>query len=500
MVVDECSATQSRAIVDKLAPRDPVVRHAWLFAVPWVDYSADELDEADLDFDERAQRIHELRTDAMAEIWSARGRDGVLTLLADCDAWTVGRYAASCAVEQGEAADVLRAGLLIKALSGADLDNFMRGFLAELDEDARPALVASLARTGTVDEAARLIACAPFRDQTWRLLDGQDPRVRERYWQTVIPTMERFTESETTEMLDRLLAVRRPRPAFCAVEFDWGKVETSRLKRLLNAVVEDDTEPAGHFRIEPRHLSAALDALDGRPGVTVDEMAQLEFACIDALLRHPGRRGHGIPNLERKIAESPVLFVQALALIFKRDDGGEDPPEQHLDDSERRANVASAAYRLLDQVSRLPGTDAEGGVDLGALRQWIAEARRLCRERGRGKIGDQRIGQLLSKAPPEGDDFWPCRSVCELVESIASDDIARGFAIGVYNARGVHWRSLDEGGKQERELATRYRAWAQRLAFEYPYVARILERIAEDYDRDAERQDTDVRVRNRLEH
>lgn len=493
---------RAREIVDKLAPRDPVVRHAWLFAGSWVEYSADELDEVDLDFDERARRIHELRTDAMTEIWSARGRDGVLALLADCDAWTVGRYAASCAVDQGEAADVLRAGLSIETSSGTDPDNFMRGFLAELDEDARSVLIASLAQTGAVDEVARLIACAPFRDRTWRLLDGRDPQVRERYWRTVIPTTERFTESETTEMLDRLLAVGRPPEAFCAVRFAWNQVETSRLHRLLKALVEDDTEPANHVRIESWHLSAALDALDGRPGVTVDEMAQLEFACIDALvsLRRTRHRGHGIPNLERTIAESPVLFVQALALAFKRDDDGVDPPEWRVDDSESGRRRSNAAYQLLRGIKRIPGANDEGRVDSRALDQWVVEARRWCREHGRVGVGDRQIGELLSRAPSEQDGSWPCRPVCEVLESIASEDIASGFAIGVYNARGVHSRSLDEGGKQERELAARYRAWAQRLAFEYPYVARIVERIAEDYDRDAERQDIDVRVRNRLEH
>ncbi len=86
------------------------------------------------------------------------------------------------------------------------------------------------------------------------------------------------------------------------------------------------------------------------------------------------------------------------------------------------------------------------------------------------------------------------------MESIASEDIARGFEIGIYNARGAVSRNLEEGGEQERELSARYRAWAQRLAFAYPYVASILERIARLYDRDAEREDTEVRVMKRLEH
>ena len=490
-----------REIVNALAPGDPVVRHRWLFARSWVDFSADDLDDADLDFDEREQRIHELRTNAMAEIWSARGRDGIFALLADCDARTVGRYAASRAVEQQAVADVFRASLSAPAASGVELDHFMGGFLAELDDDTRTALIATVTQSAAVGEAARIMACAPFRDRTWRLLDGQDGRVRERYWRTVAPTTERFTESETTEMLDGLLAAGRPRPAFHAVRFDWSRVETSRLQRLVNAVVDDDTEPADEFRIDAWRLSEALDSLDGRPGITADEMAQLEFACIDALasLGPAGGRSHGIPNLERKIAESPALFVQAVALVFKRDDGAEDPSERHVEEQMPRVNAGRAAYHLLEQLARIPGTDDEGGIDAHRSKRWIAEARPLCREHGRARVGDERIGQLFSKAPPEEDGSWPCRPVCEVLESIASEDIARGFVIGVYNARGVHSRSLDEGGKQERELSAKYRDWGQRLAFDYPYVARILERIAESYERDAEREDSEVRVMKRLE-
>ena len=139
-------------------------------------------------------------------------------------------------------------------------------------------------------------------------------------------------------------------------------------------------------------------------------------------------------------------------------------------------------------------------MDAEGLSQWVTEVRRLCSEHGRAGVGDRRIGELLSRAPSEEDGSWPCRPVCEVLESIASGDIARGFEVGVFKARGVVSRSLEEGGKQERELSTKYRAWAQRLAFDYPYVAGILESIAQGYDRDAERQDSEVRVMNRLEH
>ena len=52
-----------------------------------------------------------------------------------------------------------------------------------------------------------------------------------------------------------------------------------------------------------------------------------------------------------------------------------------------------------------------------------------------------------------------------------------------------------EGGGQERDLAAKYLAWAQARRFEYPFVGKIIDAIAEGCERDAALMDTDVRVR-----
>ena len=76
-------------------------------------------------------------------------------------------------------------------------------------------------------------------------------------------------------VLRRLLEAQRPRAAFHAVHLDWSRVETSRLKRLLLAVATVDAEPADWYRLDAYRLSEALDSLQGRTGVSLDEMAQL---------------------------------------------------------------------------------------------------------------------------------------------------------------------------------------------------------------------------------
>jgi len=489
----EATTDRAREAYAKLQSRDPVIRHAWLFANQWVEESADEIEGEDFELSKRGERIHKLRAAALREIWEEQGFEGVVACLSRSGAsHTVGQYAALCVTGTEASADLLRRCLSIAGDLARKADGCIHGFLVSVDDTVRRSIISTVASGTDAEQAVRLFRCAPFADETWCLLDQYGQEIRDRYWREAVPYWNRHSEAELIELIDRLLEAKRPRAAFHAVDMEWPRIETSRLKRLLLAVATSDAEPVGDFKLNAHDISAALTSLDGRSGVSPDEMAQLEFLFIQAL----DHSEHGIPNLERQIGQSPAIFVQAVALAYKRNDDGQDPPEWRIDDPERRTIVALAAHRLLDQIKRIPGTDQDGKVNAEALLAWLTEARRLCAQHARAEIGDQIIGQLLSRAPAQENGVWPCLPVCEVMERIASQEMAKGFGVGVYNARGVQWRG--EGGSQERELAATYRGWAQQLAFDYPYVGSVLESIATSYEREGEWHDSEAKVRRRL--
>ncbi len=492
-------ATKDRARIayKKLQPHDPVVRHTWLFAQHWVEPSSDEIEDENFDYTKHNEKIRTLRTRAMKEIWMECGFEGVKALLSRSDpSATIGDSLGLNITTMNAQRDFLRQCLSITGDLERKVDGCIQGFLMSVDDGALGTLLSAVCEDMDTNEIVRLFRCTPFKQNTWRLLDQYGQEIRDRYWQEVVPQWNHHSEEELIEIIDRLLGVQRPRAAFHAVHLDWPQVETSQLKRLLIAVATVDAEPADWYRPEAYCLSEALDSLDSRTGVSPDEMVQLEFMFITALEDSE----HGIPNLERQIAESPALFVQVLAHAFKRNDDGQDPPEWRIENPKRRDDLAIAAYSLLDQIERIPGTESEGTVNAEKLLDWIEEARRLCAEHGRAEVGDRKIGEFLSKAPAEEEGGWPCLPVCEVMERIASQQIGDGFEIGVLNGRGVYSRGIDEGGEQERDLAAKYRGWAQQRAFDYPYVSSVLTRIAADYDREAKRVDTKVEIRKRLEH
>lgn len=489
----EVICDHAREAYDSLRPNDPVIRHGWLFADHWVQESADEIEEEDFDYQKREERIDRLRREAMTEIWTERSFEGVKELLINSGAeGTVGRYVTSCITSVDPRVNFIRHCLSLDGDLQSKAEWCLQGFLLAIGNDSRDEVLLAVAGELPAKDLKRLFVCAPFQASTWRLLDDFGEDIRAGYWKDVFPSWGRHTPAELTELIDSLLEARRPRAAFHAAHMNFKDIETSRLKRLLRDIATVNAEPAGHLKLDSHYISKALDSLEGRAGVTRDEMAQFEFLFIEAL----GNSKHGIPNLEKQIAQAPALFVQALALGYKRSDEGEDPPEWRIENPEQRAAVATAAHRLLNQMKKIPGTDENGQIKATALAEWLAEVRRLCREYGRADIGDHFIGQLLANAPEGDNGIWPCEEVCEAMEEIASPEIGRGFCIGIRNSRGAHWRG--EGGAQERELAAKYRARAERLHFDYPYVGGVIDEIAASYEEEAGWHDSEAKVNQRL--
>ena len=488
---DGSAVGRARITYRRLEPKTPTVRHAWLFADWWVEEGADEIASGGIDTEARFRRIDGLRRKATEEIWASGGIEGVLGMIEKgSDPKTLGHYTRPSAANL---ANTLRV-CLASELDRSKVDTFMREIVAECANPTKSDLLLNFSKQVDSEQSVRLWSCAPFNEGTWRMLDRLPDEVRVGYWRVVSPSGWLPPEMEYSDAVEELLAVGRPQVAFSLVSYRLESVEAGLLVRLMRAIATatGDAEP-NVPPMESWYISAALETLGARPGVTVQEMASLEFAFIHAL-RHSK---HGIPNLERLVSQSPAFFVQILAHCFQRKDGERDPSEWQIMDEAHHRSVAGRAFQLLHQIASVPGTKDDGSVDCNVLQSWLIEVRRLCAEIGRASIGDRQIGQLLARAPEDDDGVWPCRAVCAAMETVATADVESGIFIGKRNMRGVFWRT-GEGGEMEQELAAKYRHWAQRRRVDYPFAGRVLNLIAKSYDADAQREDIEGHLAKRL--
>ena len=494
--VDEITKERGAMTYEKMRPRDLVIRRAWLFDKEWVNLPMEGIQDENFDYSKRDERVKKLRAAAMQEIWKEYGFEGVTRLLSHGDgSYVVGCFLEPCIKEARAQRELLQQCLSLTGDLEGKVNGFLQGFLLSCTDEACVSLLSALEDSMDTDKIVRLFCCAPFRQNTWRLLDQYEGKVQDKYWREVLPPYwGDYTENELTEIVDRLLEAKRPRAAFYSARWHWEQVETVWLKRILFAVATVDAEPVDHYRVNSYDISKALTSLNARTGITSNEMAQLEFLFFSAL----EHTKYGIPNLDKTMAESPELFVQVLSLAYTRNDDSQDPPDWPIRELEHRNELVCDAFRLLDRIRYIPGTAPDGKVNAEALHRWLTEVRRLCVEHGRVENGDRQIGQLLSRSPAEENGSWPSLPVCNAMERIASRHIGVGLQIGVYNGRGIVSRAMGEGGDQERELAAKYRDWARLRAFEYPYVSSILESIAAGYDCHGKREDNKTEVRKRL--
>jgi addiction module HigA family antidote len=489
----------ANAAYKALEPADLFNKHEWLFRQDWVEESADEIDTEEMDFHKREARVAALRTAALREIMEAHGFEGILKLAEmGKTPGRIGFIVASIL----SAADI--GGFILKALpEGTDTwtrKNLVYGALqAYTEHESRERVLRSIQNTVSESEFVRILQLAPFDCGTWKMMKELGEQAQRSYWAGVAPPqLPPDSDDDINGGVSGLLDAKRPRAAFSFVHFKIKQLKPTLLFRLMSDVAVTHDEPVGRYQLDGYYITEAFNVLEASGEFSVDQLAGLEFPYIDVLSRQIGsQESHGIPNLERYVEDHPELFVDAVAWLYKRKDGGADPKELRLDDPTMTSNRAQRGMALLDSIERIPGVTKSNKPDADKLRTWVNAVRQSCAALGRAEAGDRSIGKLLSNALTGEDGVWPCEPVRQILEEVQSEAISRGIVTGVYNARGAHFRA--EGGDAERGLAQKYRNWAQALEFSHPFVAAtILKSLTETYEQEATGHDTESRIQRRL--
>lgn len=485
------------AVYAKLQPKDVVIKYEWLFRNGWIEESADELAANMIDFHAHDQRIEKLRKEALTEIANKRGILGILALSekGNCQ-YQIGSLLVS-GILSDEQIEKLILQCLCQTESNSGRKNLVAGMLWSLNEDRRNVLYARLRGNVAEKEAVRILLLSPYRTSTWELVDKLSVEARSRYWNEVVPRYSFDSPEDNNESVRRLLEAERPWAAFASIDFKFEKISPSLLVRILSDMVKDRGDEAKEYKLSDYSVRRAFQVLEKNSDLSLEEKGVLEFAYLEWLARSfPGDDQHQIPNLERYIEEHPELFVQAVVWGFPRKDAGEDPPEYRV--TPGHEYLKQRGCRLLDAIERIPGQDEPSQEDqLNKLTKWVDAVRRNCTELGRAEVADVCLGKLLSHAPVGADRIWPNEAVRDVMEKLQSEAISRGAHIGLYNARGPHWRG--EGGDQERELADKYRVWAEALQFTHPFLSStLLMSMVKTYEREAKEHDTEAAIQRRV--
>ena len=191
------------------------------------------------------------------------------------------------------------------------------------------------------------------------------------------------------------------------------------------------------------------------------------------------------------VSEDPSFFAQLVIWGFRRDDGGEDPIEEMT--KEQVQQRAEIAWELLRTISIIPGSEG-AEIDSNRLNEWVTQARTILKKAGRGGIGDDRIGNYLSRCPVGSDGIWPHEAIRSVIENVKSKELEDAIICGIRNLRGGTTRNPYAGGDQERALAKKYSEDAEAIQLVSPRTAGVLSSIAKSYEWEASNEDRRVEL------
>lgn len=461
-----------RTLYDELAPADLPTRHAWLFEQGWVELPDGREDDYQAAEAARGQG----RTQALAEIFAAHGWPGVERLLALANPGLVGWYLPSLHDAAPALTDWLVAYLAAREYPAHD--PVAHGVLHGLPADRKASLLHTLVTSGADGLPLAALSAAPVERATWDLVATLPAATQDAYWRTVRPDIVMREDCETPFVVERLMAVGRPRTAFQILQFQEHAVDSARLIQVL-AAMSHGAEPEG---VLPGgyHIASAIDALVKDEAVPRRDIAVLQFQYFSAFELRKGAL-----TLFSELAKDPVLFMELATLAFKPRDVDDDRPNVH-------SSVSSNAWQVMHQGRGVPGLAEDGTVDSALFHAWVAEVRERARGSHRQGAVDSTIGTWLSRCPADPDGLWPCLPVRELLEDPTAESVRNGFVSGVRNNRGVHSRGILDGGEQERVLATQYRGLAQALVGSFPNTTECLIEIARGYEDEARWHDDDA--------
>lgn len=483
-----------KEIYDSLIPSDVLLKHEWLFLKGWVDESVDELEEDEMDFRKRDERIAKMRKDALTEILEDRGMQGVVDLAEKSEAASmIGWNVSQIYKNSDELVAAIRFILDLGPLADNSSCRFLiYGALSSLTDDRADKLIPLLIKNIGDAELVPVLTLCPFKNSTWSELEKLNEDIQKAYWKDVPASWSHNTDDELKYAVNKLIEVRRPKTAFNLIRFDVKKIQPKQLLKLMQTLGTNDCETSDAQQLESYAIRDVLEKLNNSSEIPIEDLSALEFKFIDILDTEDSK----IPNLEMQIEKHPELYVHAIAFAYKRSDEGEDPQELKAVDDEHKENRAHAAHKLLDKLARIPGRNKDGELNPDDIIEWVTKVRTGCKELARDKICEHVLGKLFSTAPVGDDDIWPIKPVRDALEQILTQDMSDGLKVALYNKRGVHWRG--EGGSQERELATEFQQWVNALQYTHPKIAKVLSRLVKGYEREAEWQDEEAIARKRI--
>ena len=410
-------------VTSKLEPENPVYRYQRLF-----NEGDFELFEAKENFDEQRRKLEERRQKAIKEVFTFGGLEAVLALAQSVNnmPWRVGAIFGVIANKNSAEEKIL------PNLLGAEVHSlfqFAGGFIRGKFRENNWQWVDTVNMSHwNPSQIGQFFAFLPFVPNTWERVEGLLGEDQSPYWSTT--SVDPYqTGTDLDFAINRLIQHGRPHEAIGCLEsilHNNASFSNKQAIDVLNAVLH---APESLLTADTHALVTIIKALQDDPNTNHDELCKIEWAFLPLLSQN-----HGASPilLQQELANNPDFFCEVIRTVFRSKDSDESSEEP----TEQQKNMATNAYRLLQEWRIPPGSQKDGTFDGEVLSDWLNKIKSICSKSGHLEIALSMLGHVLTYTPHDPDGLWLHHAVAEALNAKDARSMRDGFTTELFNSRG----------------------------------------------------------------
>jgi hypothetical protein len=471
-------------------PESIVLKNVHLFEESW--YQLPGVKRREMSDEKHQQILLRIRTSALLSIYNSFGLNGLFELAEKASkGWVVGTSLTEINLMEEDELRLIR--ILEGDLTEKYKQEFIQSYIPTKAVKAGAEWIESKwafinKKFTSPEHKAKFLIQLPQQASTWKLFESADPEIEVWYWKQISAWMYRMSTEEKVYAIKKLRNASRHRTVLDNAAHFADELEPSLVADiLLNAATQPCEETA---MIEEYDVSQLFNRIYRSEMVDKNKIIQLEWLYIEFLTSSYAH--HKPYQLWESLTNDPSIFVDVVGFACRHDD---DEHDENLNEEElmRKYKLANSARSLLESWINIPGMNEEKVIDETKLFEWVDAARSLAKTNKICRGVDYQIGKIFAWYP-RNNQLWPCEAICNVIDSVNSEEITSSFRTEIFNSRGVYSKSPYEGGDQERRLSEYFGGMASKLLTKWPITASVLDGLSKSYLRDAKREDESARI------
>ena len=462
------------AITGQLAPTDLLLKYERFFGNnDWDLY--DEEASVEKNWEVQRERLAEKRANAVAEIYEAGGIGSVVNFV----------NLVKTPNNVGIALAAIKNDNLAKQVIPIHIDDHDQ----KLKEFAKGFVIGAFAKDGWdwlgtqdivdwhVNQKIEFILCLPLEEKTFKYLKEMLGADENLYWERAWINPY-HTDADLNLVVDKLLEVKRTHAAIDVLYFKHQAGKGLDIERSIKALLAANDSADQANQISTYEISELIKALQQDPNTPEQDLINVEWFYVQLL---DELHGNSPVLLQKKLATEPEFLAELMRLMYKPKNAGDEYPAA----DEAQKSLATNAWRLLKNWKLPPGL-VGGKFDVEEFNQWVDTVKVQAAKDDRFEITMQEVGKVFKYYPEAEEGLWLPAQVAEVLDGKGAKDIRIGYALEIYNSRGVY--TVDQEGKPELALSDKWSRRAEIAENEgFPRFGAKLREVADSYKREAQR-------------